>query len=205
MNDFRKDSSAFYFEQIKDLQEQISFKLNKRLCQISIDNNNKEDSFKDIESPRSLSESNVLEDEITTKIQPQRKMMKSFEDELFSRDLLCMTGEMEIENMNINHEFLSNEFDERRATELLSKIANLNLDALSEEDTKPTLKKSKLSVSQVYDKQTNGQTWRNEVILEYKSYIPGEKQTTLQIYGCDIQKLEPNTYLNDSILQLYLK
>jgi len=51
----------------------------------------------------------------------------------------------------------------------------------------------------------DSQAWRNEAILEYKPYIPGEKPTSLIAYACDIQKLEPNTYLNDTLIQLYLK
>ena len=52
-----------------------------------------------------------------------------------------------------------------------------------------------------------GSPLTNKLILEYKPTTRGlgERQSIQQIYSRDLQKLDPEQYLNDSIIQFYLK
>jgi len=45
----------------------------------------------------------------------------------------------------------------------------------------------------------------NEVILEYKVKNPGEREQNIVIMGSDLEKLEPNHYLNDTLINFWLK
>jgi len=53
--------------------------------------------------------------------------------------------------------------------------------------------------------EEDDQQWEKEVILEYKPNLSKERQSSIVIYGRDLQRLDQNIYLNDTLIQFYLK
>lgn len=187
-----------YYSKIKDLNNRISCKLCLKLDELK-SNQSSVDQEKDIKSPRSSPPSPLPEAEEPFSQLGKRK--RNFEEDMFNEYMTNMATELKSTDDGIFNS--SRQMNVKNNTELVKKLQNLNFEVLNEADARPIMKKLKTNDDSKSkgEQKSNG----NELILEYKVSLPGERSTTIQVHTRDIQKLEPNCDINDTLIQFYLK
>jgi len=208
---YREPCTSVFLTQFRELNDRISSRLDSRLNQVKGREADQRDLEKDLESPGS-SPFKILH----TNLQNHSNNVFEYNSQLgkrrghFENDASNEYIKKRIEGTHRNgrtgrglFDIYGMGFDIEKLSDINSKLKKIDFEVKdADDDARPIRKKIKAMASRVKEEE-DVQQWEKEVILEYKPN--SERQSSIVVYGRDLQRLDQNSYLNDTLIHFYLK